>query len=123
MATVGTGLLMIVATTAGTFSYLATAPVGFLLASIAVLGLLLGSRLLHRGRAPSTVAAVLALLTLGVLAVDPFGGGSGSVLIPSTALGWAWVAVVGIGSLVTLVAPDFRALRADRLESREGAAP
>ena len=124
-ATIGTGLLAIVATAAGTFSYLSAPPVGFVLSAIAVVGILIGSRLLHARRGPSTVAAIATFVTLGLLAIDPFGGavGAGSVLVPDAPMGWAWIAVVGLASFAVLVVPNFRALREGRMVGGEGVSP
>lgn len=125
LATVGTGVLSIAVTAAGTFSYLSTPPIGLLLATLALWGTLLGSRLMFDYRTPSVVAGIATTLTLLVLAVDPFssGAGTGSVLVPSNAFGWIWIAVVAIGSFATLTLPDLRAARASRLDVREGATP
>ena len=122
-ATIGTGLLSIAVTTAGTFSYMAAPPVGLLLATLAMWGVLLGSRLMNDYRAPSAVAAVSSIVTLLILAADPFSGAgaSGSVLVPSNTIGWTWIAVVALGSFATLALPDLRAARASRMEVREGA--
>lgn len=124
-ATLGTGVLAVAVTVAGTFSYLAAPPIGLALAALGVWGTLVGARLMHPYRAPGVVAAVVSLVTLLVLATDPFGGvqGSASILIPSTALGWTWIGVVAIGSFATLAVPDLRGARVDRLDVREGAVP
>ena len=124
-ATLGTGVLAFAVTVAGTFSYLAAPPIGLVLATLGVWGTLIGARLMHPYRAPGIVAAVVSLLTLLLLATDPFGGATGatSILIPSTVLGWTWIGIVAIGSFASLAVPDLRAARAGRLDVREGAVP
>lgn len=117
-------LLALVVGVAGTFSYLSMPPVGIIVAALAVAGLLVGARASVPYRTPSAVAAVVLLVTVMFLAVDPLSsaGSQGSVLIPASPLGWTWVGIVALGSFATLAMPDFSALRRSRMEVREGAA-
>lgn len=124
ISTFAAGLLALVVGVAGTFSYLSLPPLGIIIAALAVGGVLVGARASVPYRTPSAVAAITLLLTVMLLSADPFGAGGaqGSVLVPSSILGWCWIGVVAVGTFATLALPDFRALRRTRMESREGAA-
>ena len=117
-------LLALVVGVAGTFSYLSMPPVGLIVSALAVAGVLVGARASVAYRTPSVVAAVTLLVTVMLLSADPFGSGAaqGSVLVPASPLGWAWIGIVALGTFATLALPDFRAIRRTRMEAREGAA-
>ena len=124
LSTLAAGLLALVVGVAGTFSYLSMPPVGILVSGLAVAGLLVGSRASVPYRTPSSVAAVVLLVTVMLLSADPFGSAAsqGSVLVPASALGWIWIGIVALGSFATLALPDFTAMRRSRMGVREGAA-
>jgi hypothetical protein len=90
-------------------------PWGIVVALAALACLLTGIRLLNDGRLYPACAALGALVAIGVLSQESFGG---SVLITNGAVGWAWMGGALVIALVTVAWPRSLArARASRTRS------
>ncbi|MHA7986122.1 hypothetical protein ACX9R5_09965 [Rathayibacter sp. CAU 1779] len=104
------GALGIVFGTLGTLVHSSTIgtarlPWGIVVALAALGCLLVGIRLLSDSRLYSICAAIGALLAVGVLSQQSFGG---SVLITSTVIGWTWMGGAVVLSLFVIAWPRLR---------------
>ena len=85
----------------------AAIPWGIVVALLALACLLAGIRLLSGGRLYAASAGLGALIAVGVLSQQSFGG---SVLVTNGAIGWVWIGGAVVVGLVAVGWPERRAV-------------
>jgi LmbE family N-acetylglucosaminyl deacetylase len=89
----------------------ATAPIGLVLTTLVVLGLVVGVRLLYRSRVLVAAVGLGVLVATQVLVAV---GGQSSPLVPGNVAGYVWTFGPAVIAMLTLAWPDLDAVRALR---------
>ncbi len=95
-----------------------TAPIGLVLTTLVVLGLVVGVRLLYRSRVLVAAVGLGVLVATQVLVAV---GGKSSPLVLGNAAGYVWTFGPAVIAMLTLAWPDLAAVRALRTPTTTGA--